>query len=164
MWCSDRRGFFALALAAPAVLAACGFSPALAPGAPAAALRGRVRAEDPADARARAFVARIEERLGPPEAADFRLAYALETRRRPVGITPGGLTTRVQIEGLARFTLIAAATGAELLSGRVEGFTAYSTTGSAVAALAAAEAAEARLMRILADQVVGRLLAWPGAG
>jgi LPS-assembly lipoprotein len=80
-----------------------------------------------------------------------------------VGITPEGATTRQQLHGAATFALRDLATGAERLTGRVEGFTAWSTTATAVATLVAEEAAEARLMRILADQVTARLLAWPGA-
>jgi LPS-assembly lipoprotein len=41
----------------------------------------------------------------------------------------------------------------------VKSFTAYSATGSTVAGLAAEEDAATRLMRILADQIVARLVA-----
>jgi LPS-assembly lipoprotein len=41
----------------------------------------------------------------------------------------------------------------------VQSFTAYSATGSTVAGLAAEEDAATRLMRILADQIVARLIA-----
>jgi LPS-assembly lipoprotein len=51
------------------------------------------------------------------------------------------------------------ATGATVASGRVQSFTAYAATGSTVAGLAAEEDAGLRLMRLLADQVVARLIA-----
>ena len=54
------------------------------------------------------------------------------------------------------------ATGARLTGGRVDNFTSYSATGSTVASLAAEEDASLRLMRILADQIVARLLATSG--
>ncbi len=160
---SDRRRLLGLVAALP-VVAACGYAPALAPGRPAAGLFGRLRADDPADRRAHAFVARIEERLGRPAAPVWGLAYVIAAAPRGVGITPEGATTRQQLHGSVAFALRELATEAERLTGRVEGFTAWSTTATAVATLAAEEAAEARLMRILADQVVARLMAWPGAG
>lgn len=144
------------------LLAACGYAPALAPGQPAAALFGRVRADDPADRRARAFVARIEERLGRPGAGAWRLGYTIETTPQGVGITPEGATTRIRIGGAVTFALAAAGEDAPLLAGREESFAAYSTTATAVATLIAEEAAEARLMRLLADRVVARLLLWEG--
>ena len=49
--------------------------------------------------------------------------------------------------------------GAQVTGGRVQSFTAYSATGSTVAQLAAEEDAGLRLMRILADQIVARLIA-----
>jgi LPS-assembly lipoprotein len=44
----------------------------------------------------------------------------------------------------------------------VEGFTSYAATGSTVAGLSAEEDASLRLMRILADQIVSRMLASSG--
>ncbi len=54
---------------APLALAACGFTPAYAPGGAATRLMGTVRAADPSDKNGFDFVERIEERLGRPEAA-----------------------------------------------------------------------------------------------
>lgn len=153
-----RAALFGLA----AALSGCGFAPALAPGRPAAGLLGRVRADDPTDRRGHAFAARIEERLGRPGPGAWRLAYTIETAPVGVGITPAGATTRVQLTGAVRFALRAAGAEAPLLEGREESFAAYSTTDTAVATLVAEEAAETRLMRLLADRVVARLIAWPG--
>ncbi|MCC6306474.1 MAG: hypothetical protein IT545_14940 [Rhodobacteraceae bacterium] len=155
-----RRGV--LAAVAGAFVAGCGYAPALAPGRPAAALAGAVRADDPADRRALAFVQRLEERLGRPGAGAYRLAYTIETLPQGRGITPEGTTTRIHLTGSVAFALSAPGAGAPLRSGREESFTAYSTTATAVATLVAEEAAEARLMHLLADRVVARLLAWGG--
>jgi LPS-assembly lipoprotein len=46
-----------------------------------------------------------------------------------------------------------------VLAGREETFTAYSATGSTIAALAAEQDASTRLMRILADRMMTRLIA-----
>jgi LPS-assembly lipoprotein len=75
-----------------------------------------------------------------------------------VGITAQGATTRFNLVGQVQFTLTEAATGAVLLQGSVDSFTSYSATGSTVAGLEAEDAANTRLMRILADQIVARLL------
>lgn len=155
-----RRGV--LAALGAVLLAGCGYAPALAPGRPAAALVGRVRADDPADRRAYAFVARIEERLGRPAAGAWRLGYTIETAPQGVGITPEGTTTRIRIGGAVTFALTAEGAEGPLLAGREASFAAYSTTATAVATLIAEEAAEARLTRLLADRVVARLIAWQG--
>jgi hypothetical protein len=65
----------------------------------------------------------------------------------------------LQPEGAIDYSLTDRGTGARLAGGRVHSFTAYSATGSTVAGLAAEEDAAYRLMRILADQVVARLIA-----
>ena len=143
----------------PLALAACGFTPAYAPGGPAAQLLGTVRAADPADKNAFDFVERIEERLGRPEAHRYDLGYRIITESVGVGITADSRTTRYNLKGVVEYTLTDATTGAAVTSGRVHSFTAYAATGSTVAGLAAEEDAAYRLMRILADQIVARLIA-----
>ena len=53
-------------------------------------------------------------------------------------------------------------TATRVTGGRVESFTSWSATGSTVAGLTAEEDARLRLMRILADDIVARLLATSG--
>lgn len=146
-------------LLAPLALAACGFSPALAPGGPAAQLTGTVRAADPTDKNGFDFVERIEERLGRPEAHRYDLRYTIVTEAVGVGLTADSRITRYNLRGAVDYALADAATGAVLAEGRVHSFTAYAATGSTVAGLAAEEDAAFRLMRILADQIVARLTA-----
>ena len=143
----------------PLALAACGFSPAYAPGGPAARMLGTVRAADPDTKNAFDFVERIEERLGRPEDVRFDLNYRIETKRIGVGITADNRTTRYNLQGVATYTLVEQASGQTIASGRVQSFTGYAATGSTVAGLAAEEDAAYRLMRILADQIVARLTA-----
>lgn len=146
-------------LLSPLALAACGFTPALAPGGAGAALAGTVRAADPASRNDFDFVERIEERLGRPEDHRFDLAYAITTESVGVGITADSRITRYNLKGVIDYRLTNRETGAALASGRVQSFTAYSATGSTVAGLAAEEDAATRLMRLLADQIVARLMA-----
>jgi LPS-assembly lipoprotein len=75
-------------------------------------------------------------------------------------ITPEGAITRFDLEGRASWRL-ASASGVPLAEGVAIGFTAHSATGSTVAARAAEEDAHERLMVLLADEIVTRLLLLP---
>ena len=158
MWSSERRRLIA-ALALLPVLGACGFRPAHAPDGPGARLRGQVQADDPVSARDFAFVAAFEDRLGRPQGARFKLSYDISVRERGGARVRQVGDTRFQVFGRARFTLTDAATGDALYRGTVENFTAYSATSTQMATRIAQQDAERRLMAILADQVVTRLLA-----
>ena len=150
-----RRAFLLMPLA----LAACGFTPANAPGGAATRLHERVRAKDPTDKNGFDFVERIEERLGRPEATAYDLSYTITTQAVGVGFTIDSEITRYNLESVIDYSLTDRATGDRVAGGQVQSFTAYSATGSTVAGLAAEEDAATRLMRILADQVVVRLVA-----
>ena len=147
----------------PLALAACGFTPAYGPGGAATALLGTVRVADPKAKDDFDFVERIEERLGRPEDHRYDLTYSIETETLGVGITTDSRTTRYNLRGTIDYRLTETATGTLVASGRVQSFTAYAATGSTVALLAAEEDAAYRLMRILADQIVTRLLASAGS-
>lgn len=155
MWSSDRRAVIFGALA----LAGCGFTPAYGPAGGAAALRGRIALAPPGDKRTFDLAARLEDRLGAASAATYRLDYTVYTNVIGVGITPDGAVTRYNLTGTVGWTLVELATGAARLSGTAESFTSYSSIGSTVAGLAAEEDAQARLMVILADRIVTRLIA-----
>ncbi|RYI17286.1 MAG: hypothetical protein EON48_10260 [Acetobacteraceae bacterium] len=146
-------------LIAPVLLAACGFTPAYGPGGSAGKLTETVWVQDPTDKLAFDLVERLEERLGRPGAIRFDLAYTITTESVGVGITPDNKITRYDLKGVVDYTLTERATGVRVTGGRVQSFTAYSATGSTVAGLAAEEDAALRLMRILADQIVARLIA-----
>jgi LPS-assembly lipoprotein len=154
----DRRTF----LLAPLVLTACGFTPAFAPEGAANDLTRSIFVEDPNEKRGFDLVQRLEERLGRPQNAKYRLAYVIRTDSQGVGITPDNVTTRFNLTGSVDWTLSDTATGARLTGGRVQNFTSYAATGATVAGLAAQEDAMLRLMRILADQIVARLIATAG--
>ena len=147
----------------PLALAACGFSPAYGPGAPATAFLGRIRVASPNDKNGFDLVERLEERLGLPDAPVYDLAFSIVTNPVGVGITPEDAITRFHLTGSVEWTLTARDSGARVTGGRVEGFTAYSATSSTVAGLSAEEDAAFRLMRMLADQIVTRLIATAGS-
>lgn len=147
----------------PLALAACGFTPAYGPGGPAAGLQGRIRVADPKTKNAFDLVSRLEERLGRAEAPGYDLSYTISTTPLGVGITPENAINRFHLTGRVDWSLISRATGARVAGGQVENFTAYSATGSTVAGLAAEEDAAFRLMQMLADQIVTRLIASAGS-
>jgi LPS-assembly lipoprotein len=157
----DRRTVLRLPLGAALLplLAACGFTPAYGPGGGAKALAGRVQTPEPSDRRAYDLVARLEERLGRGEAAVWRLDYEIAAKALGVGITPDGAVTRYHLTGQVTWRLVRLRDGVAVLEGREDSFTAYSATGSTIAALAAEDDARTRLMRILADRIVTRLIA-----
>lgn len=140
-------------------LAACGFTPAYAPGGPGQALRGQVRAAEPVTSRDFDFVAAFEQRLGRPTAPGMDLAYSISTSERGAAQLSGLGATRITLFGEITYTLTDIATGETLTSGRLRNFTNYSATDTQLATRRAQEDAEKRLMRILADQVAARLMA-----
>ena len=149
----DRRTFLGLIL-----LAGCGFTPAYGPQGGAAALQGTIRAASPADKNAFDLVQRLEERLGRPTSPRYDLTYTITTKAIGVGVTPDGAITRYNLTGAVVWALNDPA-GSKVAGGTVDSFTSWSATGSTVAGLTAEQDAGLRLMRILADQIVARLLA-----
>lgn len=156
MWLSKLLLICAMALAA------CGFTPAYAPGGGGAALQNAVLAAEPRDKAAFDLVERLEERLGPSDRPLYGLAYKITQTPYGVGLTTDNAITRYNLTGVVEWELTDVMTGERLTGGKSENFTSYSATGSTVAGLAAQEDASQRLMRILADQIVTQLLATSG--
>lgn len=155
MW-SRRR---VLAGAACLPLAGCGFAPVYGPGGGGLALRGAVRARGAEDAEGFAFVRRLEERLGRPEAPRYDLAYALAMEQEGLAIDGSDNITRFSVEGRLDWRLVPAAGGEPVLAGSEGAFTGYSAPASTISTLASRRDAERRLAIILADEVATRLLA-----
>lgn len=139
-------------------LAACGFTPAYGPAGGADRLTRQVIIAAPEDRAAYLLVRRLEERLGRTDSGRYRLDLALGTESENVADNPKGASTRENRLGRVRYTLSDSITGAPLTSGEVSSFTGYSTTGTTVATSASGRDAEERLMVILADEIVDRLL------
>jgi len=152
---SDRRTLVFALLALP--LAGCGFTPVYGPEGAGGMLQNRLRADDPADKDAFDLVARLEERLGRPSATALRLAYDIDVTEESTAATPARFASRIRVVGQVRYRIIQS--DAVLAEGKVDAFTAYSTTTTPLATRAAAEDARRRLMVILADGIVTRLLA-----
>ncbi|MEL6518980.1 MAG: hypothetical protein AAFQ39_14775, partial [Pseudomonadota bacterium] len=74
------------------------------------------------------------------------------------GITPDQEITRFNVLGRVRFALFDLTSGDLVTNGEVSNFTSYSATGTPFATQTARQDARDRLMGVLADQVVARLL------
>ncbi len=120
---------------------------------------GQVEVDAP-DTRAGYLLTReIETRLGRASNPRFALGYEIMLDAQAIAISRSNVTSRFNLLGQVTYALRDIETGAVLTAGDVRNFTGYSTTGSTVAVQAAERDAEARLMTILADQVLTRLLA-----
>lgn len=157
MWLSK------LILVCTLTLAACGFTPAYAPGGSGTALQNTVLAAEPRDKAAFDLVERLEERLGPADNPKYALDYTITLTPVGVGISTDNAITRYNLTGVVDWELTDTATDTRLAGGKTQNFTSYSATGSTVAGLAAQDDAAQRLMRIIADQIVSQLLATSGA-
>lgn len=154
---SDRRTFLLGLATLP--LAGCGFQPAYGTGGTAQKLRGRVLVDEPSDRNGFNFVARLEDRLGRAQAPAYRLSYTITTKTDDLAITSAQEITRYNVIGKVRYSLTDTETGAVVTSGHVDSFTGYSATGTTVSTLVAERDAYERLMVILADQIMTRLIA-----
>jgi len=158
MWWSERRVFLGLSLGAALALAGCGFTPAYAPGGRAAALTGSIAVDAPRSDAEFALVRQLEARLGQPAAPRYRLSYDVELTRQGVGINQQRETTRYQLVGRVRFSVRDGA-GNVVMSDFVSSLTGYAASGATTATLKATRDATDRLMILLADQIVTRLIA-----
>lgn len=163
---SDRRTFLRHSFANLAgltlggtALAGCGFVPAYSTAGGGLKLMQRVRTDDPKTRDDFYFVRRMSERIGPNETPRYRLGYKITTNVIGEAITPENATTRYSLTGNVDYTLHDGSTDAVLLTGRAASFTSWSAASTVVSTDSAEEDAHRRLMRILADQVVTRLLA-----
>ena len=154
----DRRTFMISAIASLGAVAGCGFAPTYAPGGAGAALRGHVDLDPPSDRESYALVNRLSTVFGTATAPLYRLSYDISTTEHAIGLTRDQEITRYHIEGKVRFTLTEIQSQRVLTKSDVSSFTAYSATGSTVDAITVPRDAYARLMVILADQMVSKLI------
>lgn len=150
-------------------VAACGFTPVYGPGGAAEGLRGTIAIDPPADTASSALVTRFENRLGRAGAAEYRLSADLSVTDEDLGVTPDREITRHRLHGRLAFRLLRLSEDEIVARGEVTSFTGYSApvfgatrgsvAGNTVSVLTAERDARERLMVILADRLVDRLLA-----
>lgn len=159
MWsCNWRKTRIGLAVACVTALTACGFTPAYAPGGSADTLTRNITLTTPETRQDYLLAQQIERRLGHADTAEYLLDVDLTATEDRIAVTATNVTRRFEIIGSAKYTLTDMA-GTTITSGTVSSFTGYSATGSTVATTAARTDAQERLMVILADQIVTRLIA-----
>lgn len=142
----------------PLVLSACGFTPVYGTGGSGSALQNTIEVIEPSDRDAFLVTRRLEERLGRSANPAYKLTLSVATAEEDLAVDREGDTARFNLLGQADYALIDQATGQTVVSGTVDNFTSYSTTGTTVATLAAQRDAQQRLMSLLADMIVVRLL------
>lgn len=158
------------ALLAGLALSACGFTPVYAPGGPAGELSGRIRLDPPRDEAGYLLVRHFEERMGRAgPGAPYRVAARIGIDEEGLGITAARDITRFRLVGTLEYALSDARSGSVLQQGRITDFTGYSApvfnarretiAGNPVTIRAAERDATERLMTMLADRLVARLLA-----
>jgi len=138
-------------------LAGCGLTPVYGPQGAAASLRGTIAYAKPDTVPEYQLRTRLIDRLGDTVQPRFMFRATLTETPTPATITLAGDTTRFNLIGTAKWTLVDVS-GDTVASGEVETFTSYSATGSTVATQAAEADARARLTVALADLIVSRLL------
>lgn len=151
----DRRAILLLPLA----FAACGFQPVYGPGGNGMALQNRVLVDDPENRFDYILTRELETRLGRARSPSYGLALTTIVTAEGLNIDTTGNIKRYDLIGAVDYVLRDLSDGRAVVTGRVENFTGYSTTGTTVATLAAEQDAQKRLMVILADQIVTRLYA-----
>lgn len=168
MWSSRR--LLVCALIGFTALAGCGYTPAFAPGGPAASLPNHIAVAAPKTEDAFDFVLQVEQRLGHADDALYRLSYDISTRQQGVGVTPGQEIIRYNVFGQVNYVLTRLSDSVVVSRGNTDTFTGYSvgsvdvtatppSTNATISTLAAQRDAHTRLMTALADQVVTRLIA-----
>ncbi len=136
---------------------ACGFTPALAPGAPTLALRNSIAVTTDDSIPGFAIRNHLIDRLGRAVSPAYTLAVSLDGALDVAALSQAGDALRYNVVGAAGWQLTDIS-GTVLGNGEVEGFTSYAATGSTVATQAAATDAIGRLMIILGDKIVSDLM------
>ncbi|MCZ4353306.1 LPS assembly lipoprotein LptE [Roseovarius aestuarii] len=154
--CPTRR---VVMMGAVAALAACGFQPVYGPGGGGAALQNAVLVDEPLTRDAYLLTREVEQRLGRATDAQYGLGYDISVREESIAISSNDVTTRYNLIGQVTFALRDLSTQKVVNSGKVNSFTGYSASGSTVATQSAEQDARERLMQILADQMITRLIA-----
>ncbi len=147
------------AIAAAALLSGCGFTPAYGPSGSAVRLRNAVEVSEPSGRAGYLMTRELEDRLGRASDPRYQLAYGIEVSESAVAISRLNLITRYNMLGNVTYSLSDVATGEVLTSGKVDNFTSFAASDTTVATEAARRAAVQRIVVILADQLVARLVA-----
>src|SRR6187549_2766561 len=87
------------------LIAACGYSPALAPGGSAAKLHGKVALAKPTDRNSFDLTQHLEDRLGTATSDKYLLSTDLKVSENSVGVTAEQETTRYTVRAIVTYEL-----------------------------------------------------------
>ena len=138
--------------------------PMLAADSPSAALFARVRLPEFDDRFGYYLNASLSDRLGRPQAEDFRLEVTTRIDRGDFAITRDNAVTRISLTAIADWALYPAGgsepvPGGPILQGRAVSQSGYNSTASLFATRAAKLDIERRLARDLGERIARSLLA-----
>ncbi len=138
------------------------FRPMLAKDSPSAALIGRVRLPEFGDRFGFYLNASLRDRLGRPQAEDFRLEVTTRIERRDLAIAQDNAVTRISLTAIADWALYPAGGSEPVLTDRAVSQSGYNSTASLFATRAAKLDIERRLARDLGERIARSLLARAG--
>jgi len=164
---------FGFLIASLLIVAGCGYTPAYGPTGQAEVLRQQVTVDPPNNENEFNLVTQLELRLNRSQSATYQLSYRIALGSDSVAINLGRDVSRYNIRGKVSFDLRDLATNKVVHQSSIDGFTSYSagvidatakppSTAATISTVAAERDAYARLMVILADQMVTRLIATSG--
>ena len=143
---------------AAACLTVGGFTPAFGRTGGGTRLDGAILMDEPKTEAAYQLTRRIEDRLGRNLNARFGLSYSIDLTEVPIANTANNINTRYNILGEITYALRDLDSGAVVTSGKMNNFTSYSRSVTTLATQAAEKEARDRLMLILGDQIITRLI------
>ncbi|MFG6581169.1 hypothetical protein ACGYK1_17390 [Sulfitobacter sp. 1A13191] len=140
-------------------LGACGFEPIYGPGSQVGRGLQNIKLAAPTNREAYIFARSFEERLGRNLGASTTLQYNISIYDQGLDLRDVSISQKI---GSVSYQLIDEAGGNVIASGKVEGFTSYSSEGNL--SVASQHDASERLLIILADRVISKLAAQLPAG
>ena len=138
------------------------FRPMLAEGGPPAALIGRISLPE-YDGRFGYYLNEsLRDRLGRPQAKDFRLEVKTQLERDDLAIAQDNAVTRISLTAIADWALYPEGAAGPALQGRAVSQSGYNSTASLFATRAAKLDIERRLAHDLGERIARSLLARAG--
>ena len=134
-------------------LSSCGFNPVYGEASSAKEVLENVMLEDPANRLEQVFLTAVEQRLAPPAKPKYQVKYSVILSYQGLDVIGA---SRVQVVGRVVSTLVDLNTSAVKSIFAVDGFTGYSATRNFEEVQR--KDAEERLMQILADKFITRLM------
>ena len=147
--------FRKIILAALLPISACGFSP-LYNTQNNVKLADKISIQEPKTQNEFIFYSQLTNRFHEGN-GEYILKYAITTSKKDSGLNFDGTDHRVEISGIATFSIKDAETGLEVLSDKEEIYLSYSNFGSTAAVLNADRITVEQLVILLADKVADKI-------